>query len=212
MPHRELKWEIPINVIPKDRLPVWYTDWVDRTKTKYTNLWNIKCIFDKLLFEERVVRWVPRMPRCEFGALFLPIHGFGQVPGECIVDFVIQANWWEMPNIFEMRDAKTREEIDRIFDLFEKDIEEVIPGWQKHCIWKTRSVGPFCIATTPGLVGKHLPYMQQAPGIEGLYIASDTTTGGIGIQSCAKAALICADLILRGAREPMAYEAHDGWV
>lgn len=98
-------------------------------------------------------------------------------------------------------------EVDHIFDPFElerlldsmwKDIQEMFPGIDEKVEWKFtyKCVGCDGLARKPGQVGAFKPDVV-APGVEGLYFASDTFRGrGLALNSAALSGWNCAEKVL----------------
>jgi len=127
----------------------------------------------------------------------MPFSTYGESVGQYNVSFLIQASWDQLPDLFQVRDAKVRADIKKWFELFEEDINEIFPEIKEHTIWKMRQAGTYNIAETPGYVGNHRPGIQP-PKVKNLYLCSDTLKDARigGTQAAAIPMVLCADLIL----------------
>lgn len=113
---------------------------------------------------------------------------------------------------FAYQGARDREWIENKFNLIDKDLAAFYPTkfTPKNIIWKRRHVvqqPAFGVFQKPGLVGVYRPN-YTAPGVEGLWFASETfRSRGIGVDRAARAALTCVEQIL-GTRIP---EFKESW-
>lgn len=113
---------------------------------------------------------------------------------------------------FAYQGVRDSDWIEQHFHLVEKDLEAFYPQlWnKKNLLWKRRHVvanPAFGVIQKPGLVGVFRPD-YTAPGVDGLYFASETfRSRGIGIDRAARAGLTCAEKVL-GRRLP---EFKDSW-
>jgi phytoene dehydrogenase-like protein len=113
---------------------------------------------------------------------------------------------------FAYQGAKSKEWIEEKFALIEKDLEAFYPTTftKKNMIWKRRHVvqqPAFGVFQKPALVGIFRPD-YTAPGLEGLWFASETfRSRGIGVDRAARAGLTCVEQIM-GKRIP---EFADSW-
>jgi len=191
-------WHL-FDIVSEDEFPQWYVDWIERIKHKTSPLLTLICGMKGLPWDNwKMTKWVPRLPRTGLASLFLISPAtFGQSAGQYQVMFWLQTHWYEAPSLFETSKAKTRLGLQRIFDNFETDISELFPDFKKNCLWKIRHVDTFGLAEAPGVVGWHRPSIRP-PGVEGLYLVSDTVreAAGQGIESCACAALHLVDQLL----------------
>ncbi|MCX6008060.1 MAG: FAD-dependent oxidoreductase [Chloroflexi bacterium] len=81
---------------------------------------------------------------------------------------------------------------------FWETLQKMFPGLEESLVWKNveRWVGVDGLGRSPGLTGKYRPpvFMKEVPG---LYFAGDCYTGrGIGMNSAANSAMLCAEKIL----------------
>ena len=86
----------------------------------------------------------------------------------------------------------------RMLETMWEDLKDMFPGLEDKVEWKIPYYVDGCdgLARKPGLVGNFKPGLQ-APGIPNLFFAGDTYRGrGLAINSAARSALLCADLIL----------------
>jgi phytoene dehydrogenase-like protein len=113
---------------------------------------------------------------------------------------------------FTYQGSRSRDWIENKFNLVEKDLETFYPTTftKKNIIWKRRHIvqqPAFGVSQKPGLVGIFRPD-YTAPGVEGLWFASETfRSRGIGVDRAARAGLTCVEQIL-GTRIP---EFKDSW-
>ena len=91
--------------------------------------------------------------------------------------------------------------IDRKFHELWLDIEDMLP-MAKHALWKRpHLVTTYGVINKPGLVGAVRPD-AVVPGIDGLFLAGDTTRSrGVGIDKAARTGITAAEAVL-GSRHP----------
>ena len=100
--------------------------------------------------------------------------------------------------VCEHREASDKFQRTRLLALMWEDLKEMFPGFEAKVEWTIPYYVDGCdgLARKPGLVGNYKPGLR-APGIPNLYFAGDTYRGrGLAINSAARSALECADLIL----------------
>jgi phytoene dehydrogenase-like protein len=100
--------------------------------------------------------------------------------------------------VCEHAEASDRFKRERLLNLLWEDLKEMFPGIERKLEWKLPYYVDGCdgLARQPGLVGNFKPALK-APGIANLYFAGDTWMGrGLAINSAARSAMKCADLIL----------------
>ena len=189
-------WDF-FTVVNEDEFPRWYVEWIRGMAHKTANVWSLNYALDAPLFDESIFRWVPELPRVKMGVWPMPFSTYGESVGQYNVSFLIQASWDQLPNLFEVRDAKVRADIKKWFELFEEDINELFPEIKEHTIWMMRQACTYNIAETPGYVGNHRPGIQP-PKVKNLYLCSDTLKDARigGTQAAAIPIVLCADLIL----------------
>jgi phytoene dehydrogenase-like protein len=113
---------------------------------------------------------------------------------------------------FAFQGTRDSDWYEKQFDLIEKDLESFYPKtWtKKNIVWKRRHLvanPPFGVIQKPGLVGVFRPD-YTAPGVDGLYFASETfRSRGVGVDRAARAGLTCAEKII-GRRLP---EFKESW-
>jgi phytoene dehydrogenase-like protein len=99
--------------------------------------------------------------------------------------------------------ARDQDFVRGTFAAFEQGVEEMVPGLA-HATWRQRHLvhdPTYAVLQKPGLVGRYRPHWR-APGIDGLYFASETfRSRGIGIDRAARAALTTVEDYL-GRRIP----------
>ena len=189
-------WDL-FTIVSEDEFPRWYTDWIEAIHWKISNVWSVIHATDQPLWDESTMRWVPKLPRSQIVGYFMWFPTYGESVGQYQVHFFTQGLWDELPSVFQMNRARTRRQIATLLDLFEEDIEELFPDLKKHSLWKVRQASAYSISQAPSLVGKFRPQIQ-VPGVDNLYLVSDTVreARGPGMQAVANAVLQCADLIL----------------
>jgi hypothetical protein len=111
--------------------------------------------------------------------------------------FWIQTGWWEKPNLFQMREASHKIALNKLFDDWEKDIQQLFPGVAEKAHWRHRSFGPATLIETPGNVGRN-PIDIRAEGVEGLYLIGERTSAAeiMGVYGSAQVALEACRLIM----------------
>lgn len=186
-------WEL-FQVISEDEFPAWYRDWIWRLRGKVCHVWTVVCAVERPLWDMETFKWVPRLPRAGVFGIFFQHRSYGDAVNEVQVNLVLQGHWEDLPDLAEWRWAKTRRSVRRFLDLLEEDAKELIPGLADATKWRVRHAGVLGLAESPGLSGRHRPSMVP-PGIEGLFLLSDTVreARGLGLQSVAKASLILMD-------------------
>lgn len=113
---------------------------------------------------------------------------------------------------FAFQGTRPLEWYEQKFNDIERDLETFYPKLftRKNIIWKRRHLvanPAFGVFQKPGLVGVFRPD-YTAPGVEGLYFASETfRSRGIGVDRAARAGLTCAEKYL-GRRIP---EFKESW-
>lgn len=113
---------------------------------------------------------------------------------------------------FAYQGARDRDWIEHHFSLIDKDLAAFYPTTftATNIIWKRRHLvqtPAFGVSQKPGLVGAFRPN-YTAPGVEGLWFASETfRSRGIGVDRAARAGLTCVEQIL-GTRIP---EFKESW-
>lgn len=104
----------------------------------------------------------------------------------------------------EHADASDKFKREKLLNLLREDRKEMIPGIERKLERKLPYYIDGCdgLARQPGLVGNFKPALK-APGIPNLYFAGDTWLGrGLAINSAARSAMTCADLILDPTSRP----------
>lgn len=101
--------------------------------------------------------------------------------------------------------ARARDDVwvDGMFERFEAELKIMYPGLE-HAFWRRRHLvfdPTYSLIQKPGLVGRYRPHWR-APGVDGLYFASETfRSRGIGVDRAARAALTTVEDYL-GRRLP----------
>jgi hypothetical protein len=189
-------WDL-FSIVSEDQFPRWYVDWVEGIKQRTAPIFTLVCGMDATLWDDQgTSRWVDRLPRTEKGALFLQLP-YGDAVGQPQFGCMLQSHWDEVPSLFEANRAKNRLGLQKIWDLFEEDIKELFPDFERHCLWKIRHTAPWALAFAPGVVGRFRPSIKP-PEVENLYLVSDTVREAktLGVESVGCAALHCVDHIL----------------
>jgi len=193
-------WDL-FTVVSEDEFPQWYVDWIERIRTKTSVIFTLICGMDKQMWSDwQRYKWIPMLRRTGLGGCVILVPAYGEAVGQSQAIFFLQAHWNEVPSLFEANRAKNRLALERIFDHYEKDIKELFPEFERHCLWKIRHNAHWALAEAPGVAGgPHRPSVK-VPGVENLYLVSDTVREGrtIGVERSASAALYCVDhLIVR---------------
>jgi len=182
-------WDL-FKVISEDEFPIWYRDWVHRLEKKVCHVWTIVCAVEKPLWDVGRFRWHPCLPRTGTYGIFFQHQSYADEAGETQVNLCIQGAYGDLPDLSELQWAKTRRDVRRVLDNLMEDGKELIPGLDKATKWQVRNAAVYGLSESPGIAGKHRPPMVP-PGIEGLYMVSDTVGDavGIGIQATASIGL-----------------------
>jgi protoporphyrinogen oxidase len=101
--------------------------------------------------------------------------------------------------VCEHPEASDKFKREKLLALMWEDLKEMFPGIEEKTEFKIPYYVDGCdgLARKPGLVGKYKVSLQ-APGIPNLFFAGDTYIGrGLAINSAARSAMKCADLILK---------------
>lgn len=122
---------------------------------------------------------------------------FCEDKGHYEVSAWLQLEFWEKPNLFEMRKASHKAALKKLFDDWIGDFQELFPGVVENAMWTLKSFGPATIMETPGHVGNNLIDIE-AEGVEGLYLIGERTKEAkvMGVYGSAQAALAASDMIL----------------
>jgi|YNPNPStandDraft_1061719.scaffolds.fasta_scaffold00099_10 phytoene dehydrogenase-like protein len=90
----------------------------------------------------------------------------------------------------------SRRGIERLFEAFVGEVEEMLPDLKGHTLWRSRHLYNYNLASKPGFTGKgRLP--NTIPGLEGLYLCGDGIQArGVGTDRAARGALKCAEMSL----------------
>ncbi len=180
-------WDF-FKVISEDEFPVWYRDWIHRLEKKVCHVWTIAWAVDKPLWNTKMFKWSPKLPRTGVYGVFFQHQSYGDQTNETQVNLAIQGSYNDLPDLSETQWAKTRREVRHILDNMLKDAEELIPGLAGATKWHIRNASVFGMSESPGIAGKHRPSMVP-PGVENLYLISDTISEamGLGAQAIAMA-------------------------
>jgi hypothetical protein len=186
-------WDL-FQVISEEEFPPWYRDWIWRLRGKVCHVWTVVCAVDRPLWDLETFKWCPRLPRAGVFGLFFQHRSYGDAVKEVQVNLVLQGHYGDLPDLSEWRWAKTRRAVRRFLDLLEEDARELIPGLAEATKWRVRHAAVLGLAESPGLSWRHRPSMVP-PGIQGLYLLSDTVreARGLGMQSVAKASLVLVE-------------------
>jgi len=190
-------WSL-FSVVPEGHFPRWYVDWIKGISPRKCLIMTLVCGMDELLWKEwKCIRFVSHLPRTGLGGLLMFAPTYAERVGEYQAWFWLQIHWDEVPPLFSQHRARRRLALRHTFDSFEADIQEVLPGFQQHCLWKIRHHDYFGLAEAPAVVGAFRPSIKP-PGIENFYLVSDTLSSGrsTGMESCASLALQLVDEVL----------------
>lgn len=186
-------------VIDKDDLPIWYVDWIDSFRTKFSSVWTVFCRTKEPLWDQYTLRWVPKLPHCKKIGYFFPIPTYGDAAGEFHSEFFIQGNYNEIPDLLNLKDAGTMRAVRQLLADFEEDLLEFYPELKTNPNWKMLShVEPYSVVQSAGYVGKSRPASGKVPGVNNFYLSSADLreARGMGMQAAAKSAIHCVDKIL----------------
>ncbi len=91
---------------------------------------------------------------------------------------------------------RSRRGIERLFEAFVGEVEEMLPELKGHTLWRSRHLYDYNLASRPGFTGKgRLP--NTIPGLEGLYLCGDGIQArGVGTDRAARGALKAAEMLL----------------
>jgi len=185
-------WDL-FKVISEDEFPVWYRDWIHRLEKKVCHVWTIVWAVDKPLWDVSLFRWSPKLPRTGVYGVFFQHQSYGDGANEIQVNLAIQGSYNDLPDLSEWQSAKTRRHVRRVLDNMMEDAKELIPGLASATKWSVSNASFFGLSESPGIAGMHRPPMVP-PGIENLYMISDTVNDakGLGAQgiACASAKLV----------------------
>jgi len=193
-------WEL-FNIVREDIFPEWYVDWVKDISQRYVNIYTIYYGMNEVpMGDEFTNWWVPKLPSFGIGGGLSWQAGHGKSVGQYQAAFWLQANWFDgLPglNLFKIHQPETRNGMRQVFNLFEKDIKELFPGFENNYLWKIHEGATYSIAEVPGAVRKHRPSIQP-PGVENFFLAGDTLqeTRPTGMQAASRCVLQCVDKIL----------------
>jgi len=180
-------WDL-FKVIPNYEFPAWFRDWIDRLQRKICHVWTIVCAVDEPLWDIKKFKWCPKLPHTGTYGVFFQHQSYGDEAGEVQVNLCIQGNYDDLPDLSDWQWADTRRRVRQVLDNLEKDGREMIPGLEKATKWQISNAAVFGLSESPGIAGRHRPPIVP-PGIENLYLLSDTINEahGLGIQAIAKA-------------------------
>jgi hypothetical protein len=182
-------WDL-FKVISEDEFPVWYRDWVRRLEKKICHVWTIVCAVDEPLWDVRLFRWHPCLPRVGTYGIFFQHQSYGDQAGQIQVNLCIQGGYGDLPDLSELEWARNRRAVRHVLDGLLADAKELLPGLAEATRWEIRTAAVYGLSESPGISGLHRPPMV-APGIRNLFLASDTVreARGIGMQAAASVSL-----------------------
>lgn len=189
-------WDI-FSVIEEDKFPTWWVDWVNWIGPKVSQAWSIIYSLDEPLFDLDTFRWAPGLPHSGFSGIFFPMPTYGDDVSQYQFHVSYQGHWDEMPDLFNRRSAKVKREMREMIAMLEKESLELYPQLKSGYHWKVAHAGLYGIAQSPGLVGSKRPSMKP-PGIENLYIVSNTVreARGISMSATGKCARMAVEAIM----------------
>ncbi len=189
-------WDI-FNILNEDDLTPWYADRLKHVHRKTLNLLTLTYGHDNHeLWDHSGIRWVQKGPVT--GRPWCASSLEYSDTDEYEATFWIQMGWWEKPNIFNIREASHRAALEKLFDDWAIEIEQLFPGIVEQAKWQLKSFGPATIMETPGYVGPSLPDVE-AEGIDGLYLIGERTASAkvMGVYGAAQVALDACDRIMK---------------
>ncbi len=186
-------WDL-FNVISEDEFPISFRNRINSLKENMSHVWTIVYATDKPLWDIDMFRWVPKLPRAGLFGIFFQHKSYGDEVDEIQVNFVLQGNHTDLPDLSQWHLAKTRRTVRHFLDLLDEDIREIIPGLAEADKWRLRHAAFFGLAESPYLAGYHRPSIVP-PGIKNLYLVGDTVAEarGLGIQTSAKVPQLLMD-------------------
>jgi len=189
-------WDL-FKVISEEEFPVWYRDWIHRLEKKVCHVWTIVWAVDKPLWDVKLFRWSPKLPRTGVFGVFFQHQSYGDEAKEIQVNLAIQGSYNDLPDLSEWPLARTRRHVRRVLDNMMEDANDLIPGLASATKWYVRNASFFGMSESPGIAGRHRPSMI-VPGIKNLYMISDTVSDakGLGIQGIAHASQKLVDSLL----------------
>lgn len=182
-------WDL-FKVISGDRFPEWYVDWVKRIRYKFSNLTGFIMGLKNPVWDFEVMRWyIPGLPRTKAALA-------AYYETNTVLQIYCQLQWHDEPYLFNGTEAKNRRKTREFLKLLEEDIYEAFPDLKQNIEWKVPTSTVFSIADAPGLVGSSRPSMHTP--IENFYLVGNNIreARGLGFQSGARSATLCADEIL----------------
>ncbi|MEW6443908.1 MAG: FAD-dependent oxidoreductase [bacterium] len=182
-------WDL-FKVISEDEFPIWYRDWIRRLEKKICHVWTIVCAVDEPLWDIRLFRWHPYLPRTGTYGIFFQHQSYGDKAGQTQVNLCIQGSYQDLPDLSELEWARTRRAVRHVLDNLMEDGRELLPGLAQATRWEVRTAAAYGLSESPGISGRHRPSMVP-PGIQNLFMASDTVreARGVGMQAAASVAL-----------------------
>jgi len=184
-------WDV-LEVIPEDKIPQWYADKIKRLKGHPECFFGFYAGIDIPLLGRNLWCW-SEGPRTKLPGWALSPSAYdpsiapeGRHLIACGITIADRTDW--------LRDRKWLKEK---FAELEAEVEELFPDLKGHFLWKKRYVvDNFGLLHKPGYVGFHRPELQ-VPGVDGLYVVSDTfRSRGIGVDASARAAISVVERIL----------------
>jgi hypothetical protein len=189
-------WDI-FNILSEDDLSPWYADRLRHLHRKTLNDATLTYGHnDPELWDHSGPRWVQEGPVTGRPWCASSLE-FSDDSNEYETTFWIQTGWWEKPNIFQLREASHKIALHKLFDDWEKDVQQLFPGVVEKAHWRHRSFGPATLIETPGNVGRNLIDIR-AEGVDGLYLIGERTSAAkvMGVYGSAQVALEASRLIL----------------
>lgn len=181
-------WSV-LRVVPEGALPDWYTAQIrflaqDHLRVSWLGLYLATKEPVHVNSENELATWL-HAPRSRISGFFF--NQTAMDPSTSPPGTYLYVCGGVIPG------AKARDQVyvERQFELFEQDLEEMYPGL-RGSYWRRRHLvhdPSFGVIQKPGLVGVFRPHWR-APNVEGLYFASETfRSRGIGVDRAARAGL-----------------------
>ena len=189
-------WDI-FNILNEDDLSPWYADRLRHLHRKTLNDATVTYGHsDPSLWDHTGPRWVQQGPHTGRPWCASSLE-YSDDTSKYEATFWIQTGWWEKPDIFRIKEASHKAALRKLFDDWDREIEEFFPGIVSNAEWKLRSFGPATLIETPGNVGRNLIDIR-AEGVDGLYLIGERTSAAkvMGVYGSAQVAIAAAGMIL----------------
>jgi hypothetical protein len=189
-------WEA-FAILDESQFPNWWVDWVKFIGGKVSQAWSIIYALDEPPFDPATFRWAPDLPHSGFSGIFVPMPSYGDDVGQFQLHVSYQGHYDEMPDLFNRRSAKVRNQIRDTIAMLEKESIELYPQLKDSYHWRIAHAGVYGIAQSPGFVGEKRPSMK-VPGYPNLFIVSGSVreARGISMSATGKCARMASEAIL----------------